>query len=135
MAEPQGILAPFTETAVFLILTVAPGHEDEVRDALADASGLRRSVGFRFADAELTCLTRIASAAWDRLFGGPRPGELAPFRALRVPVHSAPSTPGDLLFHIRSHRQDLCFELTQRLMERLGGPLRGGGEGFGFSSF
>jgi putative iron-dependent peroxidase len=135
MAEPQGILAPFTETAVFLVLTVEPGHEDEVRDALADASGLRRSVGFRFPDAELTCVTGIASAAWDRLFGGPRPAELHPFRALRGPVHSAPSTPGDLLFHIRSHRQDLCFELTQRLMERLGGHVRVVDEVYGFRSF
>ena len=51
------------------------------------------------------------------------------------PVHSAPSTPGDLLFHIRSHRPDLCFELTQRLMERLAGHVSVTDEVYGFRSF
>jgi putative iron-dependent peroxidase len=125
MAEPQGILAPFTESAVFLVVTVERGHEDAVRDVLADVSGLRRSVGFRFPDAATSCVTGIASAAWDRLFGAPRPAELHPFRALTGPVHSAPATPGDLIFHIRSTRQDLCFEHTQRLMERLSAHVRG----------
>jgi len=126
---------PFTECAVFLVVTVERGHEAEVRDVLADASGLRRSVGFRFPEAELTLVTGIGSDAWDRLFGAPRPAELHPFRALAGPVHSAPSTPGDLLFHIRSHRQDLCFELTQRLMERLAGHVRVEDEVYGFRSF
>ena len=135
MAEPQPILVPFTETAVFLVVSAEPGHEDEVRDVLADASGLRRSVGFRFPEAELTCVIGIGDAAWDRLFGAPRPAELHPFKALDGPVHRAPSTPGDLLFHVRSHRQDLCFELTQRLMERLDGHVRVLDEVYGFRSF
>ena len=135
MAEPQAILVPFTESAVFLVLTVERGHEDEVRGTLADASGLRRSVGFRFPEAELTLVTAIGSDAWDRLFGAPRPAELHPFRALDGPVHSAPSTPGDLLCHIRSHRPDLCFELTQRLMQRLDGHVRVVDEVYGFRSF
>jgi putative iron-dependent peroxidase len=135
MAEPQPILVPFTEAATFVVLTVERGHEGEVRELLADASGLRRSVGFRFPEAELTLVAGIGSAAWDRLFGAPRPAELHPFRALAGPVHGAPSTPGDLLFHIRSHRPDLCFELTQRLMERLDGHVRVVDEVYGFRSF
>jgi putative iron-dependent peroxidase len=135
VAEPQAILVPFTESAVFLVLGIEPGHEDGVRDVLAGASGLRRSVGFRFPEAELTLVTGIGSDAWNRLFGAPRPAELHPFGALNGPVHSAPSTPGDLLFHIRSHRQDLCFELTQRLMERLAGHVRLIDEVYGFRSF
>jgi porphyrinogen peroxidase len=31
-----------------------------------------------------------------------------------------PSTPGDLLFHIRAKRMDLCFELATQIMARLG---------------
>jgi putative iron-dependent peroxidase len=126
---------PLTEAAIFLVLTVVRGHEDDARDVLADASGLRRSVGFRVPDAELTCVTGIGSAAWDRLFGAPRPAELHPFGALAGPVHSAPSTPGDLLFHIRAHRADLCFELAQRLMERLEGYVRVADEVYGFRSW
>ena len=34
-AEPQAILTPLTEAAIFLVLTATPGAEDELRDALA----------------------------------------------------------------------------------------------------
>ena len=30
------------------------------------------------------------------------------------------ATPGDILFHIRAARMDLCFELTTHIMARLG---------------
>ena len=43
---------------------------------------------------------------------------LHPFRALHG-AHEAPSTPGDLLFHLRAHRLDMCFELAQLLATRL----------------
>jgi len=45
------------------------------------------------------------------------------------------STPGDLLFHIRATRLDLCFELAQRLTERLEGHARVIDEVHGFRSF
>jgi putative iron-dependent peroxidase len=45
------------------------------------------------------------------------------------------ATPGDLLFHIRAHRFDLCFELAQRLSEHLGERLEIVDEVHGFRSF
>jgi porphyrinogen peroxidase len=62
----------------------------------------------------------IGSNAWDQLFGQPRPALLHPFREIRGEKHHAVSTPGDLLFHIRAKRMDLCFELATQLMARLG---------------
>lgn len=53
----------------------------------------------------------VGDGVWSRLYGGPKPAELRPFRALRGERHHAPSTPGDLLFHIRAEQMDLCFEL------------------------
>ena len=85
LMQPTGsaaILTPITEAAIFLTLTVDPGAEDAVRDVLADVSGLRRSVGFRIPEGELTCVVGIGAAAWDRLFGAPRPAELHPFPGL-----------------------------------------------------
>jgi putative iron-dependent peroxidase len=119
--EPQAVLAPITEAAIFLTLTVDAGGEDRVRDLLSDVSGLKRSVGFRIPEGELSCVAGIGAGAWDRLFGAPRPAELHPFPELSGPRHTAPATPGDLLFHIRAHRLDLCFELAQRLTSRLTG--------------
>ena len=134
-AEPQAILTPLTEAAIFLVLTVERGSEDELRDVLADVSGLKRSVGFRIPEGALTCVTGIGSELWDRLFGSPRPAELHPFPGFFGDRHTAPATPGDLLFHIRAHHFDLCFELAQRLTERLRGHASVVDEVHGFRSF
>jgi porphyrinogen peroxidase len=133
--EPQPILSIPTEASIFLVLTVHGGSEADVADVLADVTGLKRSVGFRVPEAELTCVVGIGAALWDSLSGGGRPAHLHPFRELVGPRHIAPSTPGDLLFHIRAHRFDLCFELAQRLTERLRGLAVVVDEVHGFRSF
>jgi putative iron-dependent peroxidase len=134
-AEPQAILTPLTEAAIFLVLTVDAGAEDGVRDLLADVSGLKRSVGFRLPEGALTCVVGIGSEVWGRLFGDPRPGSLHPFPGFAGASHEAVATPGDLLFHIRAHRMDLCFELAERLTSRLAGGARVVDEVHGFRSF
>jgi putative iron-dependent peroxidase len=133
--EPQAVTAPLTEAAIFLVATVATGAEEVVRELLADVSGLKRSVGFRIPEAELSCVTGIGSALWDRLFAGPRPAELHPFREVRGQRHTALATPGDLLFHIRAHRLDLCFELAGLLAGRLSAAAQVIDEVHGFRSF
>jgi putative iron-dependent peroxidase len=117
--EPQAVLAPLTSAAIFMVLTIDPGGEETVRDLLADWAGLQRSVGFRVPEAPLAGVAGIGSDAWDRLFSGPRPAELHPFRELAGTPHRAPSTPGDLLFHVRHERMDVCFELASQVMTRL----------------
>ena len=134
-AVPQAVLTPLTEAAIFLTLTVEAGAEASLRDVLPDVSGLKRSVGFRIPEGDLTCVVGVGAAAWDRLFGLPRPAGLHPFRELNGPRHRAPATPGDLFVHLRAHRLDLCFELAQLLTERLNGCARVIDEVHGFRSF
>ena len=133
--EPQPVVGPLTAAAVFLVLTIDPGGEDTVRDLLPDLSGLGRSVGFRIPEASLQVVTAIGSDAWDRLFAGPRPRELHPFRTLAGARHTAPATPGDLLFHIRASRMDLCFEFAAQVMKRLRGAVEVADEVQGFRYF
>ena len=135
VAEPQPVLTPLTEAAIFLVLTVDSGAEQDLRDVLADVSGLKRSVGFRIPEGELTCVVGIGSALWDRLFGEPRPAGLHPFPGFAGARHTAIATPGDLLFHIRAHRLDLCFELAERLVSRLLDHCHVVDEVHGFRSF
>jgi putative iron-dependent peroxidase len=138
-AEPQPVLTPLTEAAIFLVLTVHSDPptraDDEIRELLADVSGLKRSVGFRIPEGELSCVVGLGSRLWDRLFGEPHPAGLHPFRELSGAKHTAVATPGDLLFHIRAHRLDLCFELAERLMNRLTGYAQVVDEVHGFKSF
>ena len=133
--DPQPIVTLPSKAAIFLVLTAAPGAEADIRDALADFSGLKRSVGFRVPEAELTLVIGIGASLWERCFAGATPAGLHPLPVFSGPRHTAPSTPGDLLFHIRAHRFDLCFELAQRLTERLGASATVIDEVHGFRSF
>jgi putative iron-dependent peroxidase len=134
-AQPQTIVTPPSQAAIFLVLTAHPGAEDAVRDLLAEVSGLRRSVGFRIPGAELTCVVGLGAAFWDRVFGTPRPTGLHPLPQFAGARHTAVTTPGDLLFHIRAHRLDLCFELARRLTDRLDGLAQVVDEVHGFRWF
>ncbi|MFC7645234.1 Dyp-type peroxidase [Streptosporangium lutulentum] len=131
---PQAVLSPLTRTAIFLVVTVDPGGEPVARDLLSELSALQRAIGFRAPNGDLSCVAGIGSQAWDRLFGGPRPAELHPFPELTGAVHRAVSTPGDLLFHIRAQRLDLCFALASQIMERLRGAVTVRDEVHGFST-
>jgi porphyrinogen peroxidase len=133
--QPQPILEPLTPAAVFLVVTIDDGGEATVHDALPDISGLVRAIGFREPPKRLSAITSIGSQAWDRLFSGPRPAELHPFVELKGPRHTAPATPGDLLFHIRAESLDVCFELADRILRSMAGAVTVVDEVHGFRYF
>jgi len=135
--EPQAVVASLTKAAIFLVAVIDPGAGSEAaaRQLCADVAGLVRAVGFRDLNGRLTCVTGIGAAAWDRLTELPRPAGLHPFRELRAGSRHAVSTPGDLLFHIRATRMDLCFELASLITGRLEGVARIADEVHGFSYF
>jgi putative iron-dependent peroxidase len=118
----QAVDARLSRAAIFLVATMTPGAEAEakVRSLSGELGALVRGVGFRSLDGGLSCVMGIGAVAWERLYGAARPKELHPFLEIRG-VHHAPATPGDLLFHIRAARMDLCFELATQIMSRLGG--------------
>lgn len=132
---PQNVLAPPAKAAIFLVLTVRPGGEDDVADLLADVAGLTRAVGRRSPEDQLSCVVGIGAEAWYRLYRAPRPAGLHPFRPVAGAAHTAPATPGDLLFHLRAQRFDLCFELARQLVSRLAGHADVVDEVHGFRYF
>jgi porphyrinogen peroxidase len=134
---PQLVSSPLTKVAIFLVVTINPGddHRATVLSLCADLSALLRSVGFRNLDGALSCIMGIGSDAWDRLFGVPRPAELHSFQEILSGPRHAVSTPGDLIFHIRAKRMDLCFELAIQIMARLKGAVSTADEVQGFRYF
>ena len=133
----QPVAAPLTGAAIFLVVTVRPGPASNtaVRALCGDLGGLLRAVGFRDLDGKLTCVAGFGAQLWDRLAGPERPAGLHPFREIRAGDRHAVATPGDLLFHIRAERMDLCFELATHITSRLGGALASADEVHGFRYF
>ena len=132
----QPVVAKLTRAAIFLVVTVNPGKENEapVQSLCGGLPGLLRAVGFRDLEGQLSCVMAFGSDFWDRLFGTPKPKELHPFREIRG-KHHAVATPGDILFHIRARRMDLCFELATQIMSRLDGAVSAIDETHGFNYF
>ncbi|HWB31116.1 MAG TPA: Dyp-type peroxidase domain-containing protein, partial [Vicinamibacterales bacterium] len=74
-ATPQPVVATLTRSAIFLVVTINAGRENDaaVRAICGDLAALVRAVGTRDLDGRLSCVMGVGSDAWDRLFGAPRP--------------------------------------------------------------
>ena len=120
--DAQSVDAPLSRSAIFLVM--AAGEDDEslaaVREVLGSIGDLVKNVGFRDLNGRLSCVVGIGPTLWDRLAPGSRPKELHRFVAIDGPAHHAPSTPGDLLFHLRAEREDMTFELERQLLDVIG---------------
>jgi porphyrinogen peroxidase len=126
-----------TRDAIFLVATVRPADDAvaAVRALAADLAKLVRSVGARDLDGRLSCVLAFGADGWERIVMAPRPALLHRFIPISSGGRRAVSTPGDLLFHIRAERMDLCFELASQLMNRLGGAVEVVDEVHGFRYF
>ncbi len=135
--EPQRVDAPLTQSATFLVMSVTNSSDAirTVRSTLASIDNLAKNVAIRDLGASFACTVGIGSDIWDRVTGLPRPAELHPFPAVKGAVHTAVSTPGDLLFHIRSERRDISFEFERQLMDLLGDAVAVVDETIGFRYF
>ncbi len=132
---PQSVATPLTSATIFLILTIDEGGEDTVRSLLPDVDGLRRAVAFRQPRSAPEVVVGIGAEAWPRLFAVAPPAELHPFIELDGDRHHAPSTPGDLLFHIQAESTGVCFALADQIMGRLRGAASTVEEVHGFQFF
>lgn len=133
----QPVTDPITRAAIFLVLNVNKTGEalTVVRSFCGNLSAILRAVGFRDLEGGLSCVMSFGSDVWERLFGNPRPAELHPFREIKAGSRHAVSTTGDLLFHVRAQRMDLCFELVTQILARLGPAVTPVDEVHGFRYF
>jgi porphyrinogen peroxidase len=133
---PQPVAAKLTRAAIILVVNLKPEpeHREAVRALCSDLSSILRAVNFRDLEGRLSCVMAFGSEGWDRLFGSPRPANLHPFREIKG-QHHAVSTPGDILFHIRATRMDLCFEVATQVMSRIGDAVSTADEVHGFKYF
>ncbi|RTL92306.1 MAG: Dyp-type peroxidase [Hyphomicrobiales bacterium] len=135
--DAQSVDAPLSQAAIFLVVTVGGDKAalSNVASVLGQLDDLVKNVGFRDLSGRLSCIAGIGAGLWNRLSPDRRPRELKLFAPIKGSAHSAPSTPGDLLFHIRAERPDMCFEFERILLDVLGGSVTVVDEVSGFRYF
>lgn len=120
--EPQYIDAPLSIAAAFLVLQVKDDDASlaTARSVLGSTDDLIKNITIRDISGSFTCNVGIAHRVWSPLTGKPPPRELAPFKEIKGARHTAVSTPGDLLYHIRAKSMDLVVEFEKNLLEAFG---------------
>lgn len=142
MSEPRltpfAVVLPPGEAAIFMILALkdTATTTEQVQDVCGHLAAFVRSMSKRYPDAQVSAIMGFGAEAWTTLFPDQAsPKELKPFEAIKGAKHFAPSTPGDLYFHIRARRMDICYELAAEISHLLEGAVEPIDEVHGFRYF
>ena len=125
MTTPQsGILPEASPAALFITLQLRPGCDlAQLRQGIAAVprltAELAAELDAEYPNAGLLSVVGVGADCWPKIFPGTMPAGLRPFPAQDSGGRKAPSTPADLLLHIRSARHDLNFVLARRLLDAL----------------
>ena len=136
--KPQDVTNKPGENAIFMVfgLTDADNVIEKVRDLCGSFAALVKSMRNRFPDSEVSAVMGFGAEAWEDLFPElPSPEELSVFDEIKGEKHTAVSTPGDLFFHIRAKRRDVCYELATLVSNALQGVIVHIDEVHGFRYF
>ncbi len=124
MNTPQsGVLPEMNTHALFLTFRINQEAADaaaRIRRACAGLPDSNAEIAAIDPAAGLVSVVAFGAEAWGRLFSEPKPTELEPFRAREQAGRIAPSTPADILLHLRAERRDLLFLLARRVRAALG---------------
>jgi len=136
--KPQDVTNKPGENAIFMVFGMATGEEatTKVKDLCGSFAAIVKSMRNRFPNAEISAVIGFGAEAWPRLFPQlSKPKELEVFKEIKGGKYTAPSTPGDLFFHIRAKRRDVCYELAAIISNHLQGTAEHIDEVHGFRYF
>ncbi|KID54818.1 Dyp-type peroxidase family protein [Pseudoalteromonas luteoviolacea] len=122
MAQPQsGICAEANLHGLHLFFNVLEGQDEAVREALAQAGRLQDELSDRFSESMLSSFVAIGAQYWPHIYPEFIPPELKSFPHIRSTDHLIHSQPFDLLYVIRSDREDVNHLFAQSVIHMLGG--------------
>ena len=136
--NPQDVSTGPGESAIFMVFGLLDTDEAEgtVKELCANFAAIVRSMRKRWPELEPSAIMGFGAEAWARLFPElSKPKELEPFEAIHGEKHTAPSTPGDLFFHIRAKRVSVGYEMAAIICEALAGAVEPVDEVHGFRYF
>jgi len=120
--RPQNVTDKPGENAIFMIFGFLNNDSlvDTVKDLCDRFPVIIRSMRNRFPEQDISGVMGFSTEAWSKLFPElPKPEELVTFEEIKGEKHTAVSTPGDLFFHIRSKKQDSCYEIARLISDAL----------------
>ena len=136
--KPQDVTNKPGENALFMVFGLTTGNDavEKATELCGSFAAMVKSMRNRFPDAEVSAVIGFGAKAWTKLFPElPRPKELEIFKEIKGAKHTAVSTPGDLFFHIRAKRRDVCYELAAMVSNALQGATEHIDEVHGFRYF
>ena len=134
----QNVIDKPGESAIFMVFGLLDRDDsvETIKNLCDRFPVVIRSMRNRFPEQEISGVMGFGANAWSKLFPElPKPEELAPFEEIKGGKHTAVSTPGDLFFHIRSKRQDSCYEIARMISDALEGVVTAIDEVHGFRYF
>lgn len=138
MSDAQDVTERPGENALFLVYGLKEGRNAAraVKDVCGLAGSVVKSMRGRFPHLSCSCVMGFGARAWAGLFPElGKPKELEVFREIRGERFTAVSTPGDIFFHIRAQRGDICYEIARQLGDALDGAVTPVDEVYGFRYF
>ena len=132
---PQAVTAHPGQNVIIIVYKIkdVKEAEDTIKEFCGNFSGLMRSMLNRFPNSEFSCTIGFGANAWWRFFedlGTPK--ELVEFVPISGGKYTAVSTPGDLIFHIRSKQMGYCHEFASIIDSKLSSVVESVDEVHGF---
>ncbi|MCH4009843.1 Dyp-type peroxidase [Companilactobacillus sp.] len=122
--DAQDVFKDAGESVDFVILNLKRENVEKEREVIAEFADLQNSIinsmRIRNQNDQLAVAWGFSSDAWDYLFpNADKPKELAPFKEIKGQKYTAPSTPGDLFFHVRAKINAVVYEVLDQFMDIL----------------
>lgn len=123
------------ENALFIVYKLLDKAStiNNVKELCGNFAAIVKSMKNRFPSLDISAVFGFGSNAWDMLFSNlDKPKELTIFKEIKGDKYTAVSTDGDLFFHIRAKKMDVCFEIASLIHEKLDGVVESVDEVHGF---
>lgn len=122
-AFQSGIIPVASSDALFITFEVRKDRIIQAKKALSAATNIICDIQQQFPDAQLYACIGISHRAWDYFDNAQRPSELAPFPHFSNNGIEVGESAGDLVFHIRSNRRDVSYQVANALFSAFDSSL------------
>ncbi|MBE0369446.1 MULTISPECIES: Dyp-type peroxidase [Pseudoalteromonas] len=120
MAQAQsGVCAEANLHGLHLFFNVLDGHDEAVRATLAHCERLQNELSDRFSESMVSSFVAIGAQYWPHIYPEYIPPELKSFPHVSSAEHLMHSQPFDLMYVIRSDREDVNHLFAQSVLHML----------------